>query len=441
MKRTLLRGARVIAVPSREPAPGPLDILVEDSSIAALGPDLHVGDAEVVDAADRIIIPGLVNAHLHCWQTALRCLAYDWTLSQYVAWMHGRLAPLFRPADLHVGTLAAALNQIACGATTVGDWCHNNPTPDHADAAAAALAESGIRAVFLHGTPRPNGARHAPPPHPRAELERLQATTLFAPGGLLTLGMGAPGPLYSSMDVAEADFGLARDLGLMISMHHSGGETPPGAWERLDERRLLGPHVNVVHGNTIDTELLRRLVDLGVTFTVTPEVELGDGHGQPITGRLRALKTAPSLGVDIESAVSGEMLIVARLALAHQRSLDHAAAQREGRAMESIPAREALAWATIEGARALGLADRIGTLEVGKQADLVIIDPRHLNLWPANDIVAASLQASLANIEAVMIGGKWRKQDGRLVCRDMGPLREKLKASAARITAEAELSG
>ena len=111
MKRTLLRGARVIAVPSREPAPGPLDILVEDSSIAALGPDLHVGDAEVVDAADRIIIPGLVNAHLHCWQTALRGLAYDWTLSQYVAWMHGRLAPLFRPADLHVGTLAAALNQ------------------------------------------------------------------------------------------------------------------------------------------------------------------------------------------------------------------------------------------------------------------------------------------------------------------------------------------
>ena len=217
------------------------------------------------------------------------------------------------------------------------------------------------------------------------------------------------------MDVAEADFGLARDLGLMISMHHSGGETPPGAWERLDERRLLGPHVNVVHGNTIDTELLRRLVDLGVTFTVTPEVELGDGHGQPITGRLRALKTAPSLGVDIESAVSGEMLIVARLALAHQRSLDHAAAQREGRAMEFIPAREALAWATIEGARALGLADRIGTLEVGKQADLVIIDPRHLNLWPANDIVAASLQASLCKYR----GGDDRRemaQAGRATC-------------------------
>lgn len=430
MKRTVIRGAMIIASPPHEPAPVPCDILIEDSSIAGLGPNLAVGDAEVVDASGRIIIPGLVNAHLHSWQTALRGVAYDWSLIEYVDRMHGRLAARFTPDDIYVGTLAGALNQIACGATTIGDWSHNNRTPEHTDAGVAALVRSGVRAVFLPGPPRSAGSHGV---QTRAELERLRAGAFSSSASLLTLGMAVPGPLYSEIEVAEADFDLARDLGLLISMHCSTDVERPEAWQRLEEKRLLGPHVNIVHGNYIRNELLTRLVDLGVTFTITPEVELGDGHGQPITGRLRALGAAPSLGVDIESAVSGEMLTVARIALAHQRSVEYADALRGKRASAPARAREALAWATIEGARALGLAHRIGSLEVGKQADLVIIDARRLNLWPANDPFATALHASLANIEAVMIGGQWRKRDGRLLFDDLPTVCASLEQSARRI--------
>src|SRR6185295_12415934 len=86
-----------------------------------------------------------------------------------------------------------------------------------------------------------------------------------------------------------------------------------------------GPHINIVHGNNLTDAQLSAMVGLGVSFSITPENEMAQGHGHPITGRLRALGAAPSLGVDLESAIGGDMLTVARMALAAQRELDNAA--------------------------------------------------------------------------------------------------------------------
>jgi len=441
VKRTIIRGGLVIAAPPAAPNSGATDILIEGSRIIALGENLAAHDAEEIDAVGRIIIPGLVNAHMHTWQSGLRGVSADWNLLEYLVWIHGAAAPLYTEADLHVGTLAGALNQIACGTTTLGDWCHNAATPGHADAAVEALTDAGIRAVFFHGVPR-GGGPHDAGPHPATEVDRLLAKPAFADDGLLTLGLAAPGPLYSPFDVAQADLSLARDRGLVISMHHSGGPPcPPEVWTRLFDQGLLGPHANFVHANQIDADLLKRLIDVGVSFTITPEVELNDGHGFPITGKLRALGAAPSLGIDIETGISGELLIAARVALAHVRGQDYEAfrAAPDDPPPARLTAGDALAWATIEGARALGLQDRIGSLEPGKQADLVMIDARALNLWPNNDPTAMALQASLANIEAVMIGGVWRKQAGRLLYGALDSLRVELEASGARIAAAANL--
>ena len=110
-----------------------------------------------------VVTPGLINAHLHTWQTALRGLAADWTVAEYMQAMHRGLATHYRPEDIYIANLMGALNQINNGATTLVDWYHNNPTPDHTDAAIQGLDESGIRAVFLHGSPKPNpkpGQKH-----------------------------------------------------------------------------------------------------------------------------------------------------------------------------------------------------------------------------------------------------------------------------------------
>ena len=77
---------------------------------------------------------------MHTWQTALRGLAANWTLLEYFKNMHAGLATVFEPQDLYIATLVGALNQLNCGTTTLGDWCHNNTTPAHNDAAIAGLA-------------------------------------------------------------------------------------------------------------------------------------------------------------------------------------------------------------------------------------------------------------------------------------------------------------
>lgn len=407
-----------------------VDILIEDDLVADIGESLAAADAQIVDLSDRIVIPGLINAHLHTWQSALRFLGADWTLPEYLHHVHGEIAPQYSPDDIYIGNLAGALNQINCGTTTLADWCHNNPTPEHTDAAVAALRESGIRGVFLHGTPQ----RDPDVTHPLDEVDRL----LDDPGlthGSVRVGLALRGPQASAPDVAVADLRAADERGLIASMHQSGGE-PTAGWDAVHAEGLFGPRVNIVHGAGLSDDWVATLADGGVTFTTTPENELGHGHCAPITGRLLRLGAAPSLGTDTETAVSGEVLAAARIALAHERGLDHER-HRDATGMmattTSVTSKQALSWATVEGAKALGLADRVGRLEPGMQADLVVIDKRALNLWPARDPIATALHASLANIEAVMIAGRWCKRDHLLTDVDYDGIRSRLLESGERL--------
>lgn len=430
MSRTLLRGAQVITMTPDRPDAEHVDILVDGETIAAVGETIEAPDADVVDFSGRIVIPGLVNAHLHTWQTALRSAGADWTLMEYLTHLHGECVGQYTPADMHISNLAGALNQLNCGTTSVGDWCHNVLSPEHADAAVEGLVQAGIRAVFLHGTPY----RSPDTPHPLAEIDRL----LDGPvrdHALLTLGMALQGPQYSSAETALADFRAGAERGLVVSMHQSGGEPSPG-WDAVRAAGLFSSLTNIVHGADLPDDWIKTLVEAGVTFTTTPENELGQGHGTPITGSLLSLGAAPSLGTDIDTAVPGTVLTAARIALAHQRSLAHAH-HRQTTGMyantPSVTGKQALAWATVEGAKALGLADKVGRIEVGMQADLVAVDARALNLWPAHDPVATVLHADIANIEAVMVAGTWRKRDHVLLASGLDEVKDQLRESGERL--------
>ncbi|MEY3913019.1 MAG: hypothetical protein RL509_1063 [Pseudomonadota bacterium] len=438
--RTLIRGATVITLDRQGDLPE-ADILVSGDVIQEIAPRIQADDAEVVSAAGCIVIPGLINAHLHTWQTALRGVAANWTLLEYFQKMHAGLATVFAPEDLHIATLVGALNQLNHGTTTLVDWCHNNRTPAHNDAAIDGLLQSGIRAAFFHGTPKPDPKPGETPfwevPHPRAEVERL----LRAHQGrsLLSIGAAVLGPHYSTLDVALHDFRMARDLGVIASLHQGGGpaRTPDG-WDKLQAEGLLGPHVNIVHGHALNDTQLNTFCDLGMSFSAAAESEMSQGHGHPLTGRLRALGHAPSLGVDLESVMSGDMISQARIALGIQRSLDNVAYRVEHNTVPStstIPAREALQWVTVEGARMLGQLDRIGSLAAGKQADLVMIRASDLNMQPVHDPVSSVVfQTSLANIDSVMVAGQWKKRHGQLLGVELTPKLELLRASGRTIT-------
>jgi cytosine/adenosine deaminase-related metal-dependent hydrolase len=469
MARILIRNAHVITLDEQGDLPC-ADILVDGDRIAAIwarkatdfapdsgaahgqsvGADGHFGFEnpsvdEVVDAQGCIAIPGLVNAHMHTWQTALRGVAANWTLLEYFKNMHAGLATVFQPEDLHIATWVGALNQLNCGTTTLADWCHNNKTPAHNDAAIDGLLQSGIRAAFFHGTPKPDPKPWETPfweqPHPRSELERLLHAHEGKP--LLSVHAAVLGPHYSVMDVALHDFRMAKELGVVASMHQGGGpaRTPDG-WQRLEQEGLLGPHINIVHGHALSDEQLQRFCGLGMSFSAAAESEMSQGHGHPITGRLLALGKAPSLGVDLESNCSGDMLTQARIALGIQRSLDNVEHRtRHGGipATSTVRTRQALEWVTVEGARMLGQLDRIGTLKAGKQADLVLIRASDLNMQPVHDAVnSVVFQTSIGNITDVLVAGRWKKRSGQLVddngqALNLAPLLDRLGASGRKI--------
>lgn len=438
MTRKLLRAAQVVTMAPDRPDSESTDILVEGGRIAAIGEHLNPAGAEVIDLAGRIIIPGLVNAHLHTWQSALRFAGGDWSLLEYLAHTHGHVARRYTPDDMYIGTLAGALNQINCGTTTLGDWCHNCLTPEHTDAAIDALNDAGIRAVFFHGTPHGGPTK----PHGTREVDRLLDGPL-ANSALLTLGMAIKGPQLSAPDTVIADLTAAVERGVIASMHQSAGGPAP-AWNSVGAVGLWGPHANIVHGTGLTDDWVKKLADSGVSFTSTPENELGQGHCTAITEQLLRTGAAPSLGTDTETAVSGEILTAARITLARQRGLVHD--QELRRTGLSAPtaapsSKQALSWATVHGARALGLADRVGHLSPGMQADLVVIDARALNLWPAHDPIAAALHASIANIEAVMIAGSWRKRRHALIDTDVDGVRDQLQSSGERFSRKLRATG
>ncbi|BDW10392.1 cytosine deaminase [Polynucleobacter sp. SHI8] len=449
MSQTLIRNATIISMDESIGDLEHADLLIENDRIKEIGQKINAPDAKTIDGTGFIVIPGLVNVHMHTWQTALRSVTSNWTLLEYFKNMHAGLATNFKPSDIFIANYMGGLNQINCGTTTLGDWCHNNPTPDHTDAGIDGLEKSGVRSVFFHGSPKPDpkpGQKHfSEIPHPRSEIERLLNTKFKNKDSLVSLGMAILGPHYSTYDVAVHDFKLARELGLIASMHCAGAaaKTPDG-WDRLAEDGLLGSNNNIVHGNNLTDDQLKMMIDLGVTFSITPEGEMTQGHGYPITGRLLRLGSAPSLGVDLESGFSGDMFTVARLALGMQRAIDNAESRELKNSLpetSTIYCRQVLEWITIQGAKALKLDHEIGSLSVGKKADIVMIRADELNMWPIHDPVSSVImQTSLLNIDTVIINGEIKKQSGKLIHDGIAEGKALLHESGMRLMKELRAS-
>jgi cytosine/adenosine deaminase-related metal-dependent hydrolase len=442
----LIKGGCVVTMDARlgELAQG--DVLIDDGRIAAIAPKLDTPDGvETIDAAGMIVMPGLVNGHAHTWQAALRGIAGDWTVAQYMQAMHRGLATLYRPEDIYIANLMGALNQINNGATTLVDWCHNNPTPAHTDAAIQGLADSGIRALFLHGSPKPNpkpGQKHfSEIPMPRGEVERLRKGRFAGNDGLVTFGLAILGPYYSVWDVTRADVALANELDLICSMHVGGG-TPltPDGFERLAAEGLIAGNFNVVHGNDIAPATIAKIAARGGTFTTTAEVELQMGYGHPVTGILRSLGAPMSIGTDVEAISRGDMFTAMRVTLQHERnrSMSETLARTGGRPVEMpVTCRDALAWTTTQGAQIARLADRTGSLAIGKAADIVLLAASEITMFPVRDPVSSIvMQGGLAGVDTVLIAGKVMKRGGKLIYPGLKEKMEALRRSGDRILAD-----
>ncbi|MEU5272460.1 amidohydrolase family protein [Streptomyces hygroscopicus] len=398
------------------------DVLVADGRILQIGQDLRDDEARLVDGTGNAVLPGFIDTHRHNWQGALRNLGPAWTYQEYRSQVQIGLGQYFEPEDVHIGNLAADLMSLDSGVTTVRDESHISNSPEHSDAAIAAHWESGIRAVFDHGWPSTEAEQWqfgSSRTHPD-DIRRIRNEVLSDDSARVTLNAMLRGPELSTADVAAQDIRLARELGLRISMHVGLGEwgARQQAVRQLTESKLLASDMTFIHLCTSTDEELRMLAAHGATASVASALEVFmPGLGQPATNRLLAAGVRPSLSVDTETIVSGDMFGVMRAALAYQQLIIAGAAGPMDRApgLPTFDAADLIAFATIEGARACGIDDRTGSLTPGKEADLIMVRLDHTNLLPATNVAASIVAGGHAgNVDLVVVAGEVRKEHGVL---------------------------
>ncbi|SFV03010.1 Cytosine/adenosine deaminase [Alicyclobacillus macrosporangiidus] len=420
------------------------DVLVEGSRIAAVQPDLDASDCEVVDASGMIVLPGFVDTHRHVWEAVIRNAGADWPLTTYLQHLYfGGLGGTLRPEDVYIGNLLGALEALDAGVTTLLDWSMIN-SPDHADEMIRALQEARIRAVFAYGTPlRGAGdywSRESELTHPE-DCVRVKKQYFSSDDQLLTFGLAIRGPEFSSWNATLHDIRLARELGAVCSMHVGFGSwgSVDRSIEKMYQAGLLGPDLNLVHVNTISDEEFRLIAETGASVSVTPEIEMMMGHGYPLTGRLTRHGGRPTIGIDVVTSTGGDMFAQMKFMLQAERSRINEGILAGGNMPEKLPlsAREVLEFATIDGARALGLESKVGSLTPGKQADVILIRATDINLTPVNDPVGAVVQCAHAgNVDSVYVAGKAVKRGGRLLHVDLARVRTLAAQSRDYIFAE-----
>jgi 5-methylthioadenosine/S-adenosylhomocysteine deaminase len=439
MSRKLIRGGHVL---SMDPAVGDHktgDVLIEDGRIAAVGAGIEAPDAEIVDATGMVVMPGLVDTHRHLWQGAFGQVAADFTLNQYFAGVVGRLSPLFTPDDVYDGTHFGALEALDSGVTTLFDWAHIMNTPAHADATVDALHASGIRAVFGHSIPTADPAWYVGSDlrHPD-DVRRLAAQYFNSTDQLVTLALAVRGPEMATIEATADDLALARDLGVRASMHVGigllGGQR---AITALHDRGLLGPDLIFLHANTSTDDELKMLAGSGASASVSARVEMMMGHGFPATGRLLEAGIRPSLSVDVVAGVPSNMFDEMRAVIEAERLRQYDRQLTLGAAPDAVPltTRQAIEFATIEGARTLGLDDRIGSLTPGKRADVILVDVARSPLRLSQQTEAAVLFADARDVHTVLVDGEFRKRDGQLAGLDARAARDRAQASRDRLLA------
>lgn len=437
--KTLLKSGIVLTLDKKVGNFHQADVLIEGTKIAAVGPNLNAEGAEVIDASDMIVMPGFVDTHRHVWEGILRNIATDLPLegeAGYRSAVLNTLAPAYRPEDAYVGNLVGLYGAIDAGVTTILDWSHIQATREHGDAVIKALQESGIRAVFAYGYP----AWKEPDPQQDTWVREIAKQYFSSKDQLLTFALAPQGPEFTSLEVAKANWSLARELNARITVHVGvGAAGKQGKLAAMGRLGLLKDDTTYVHGTTLSDEEIKMIADTGGTISVSASSEMMMGHGLPPIQKFIDAGLRPSLSVDVETNMPNDMFTQMRTVNSLQKAvIFEKKLARKGGLPAFLSARDVIEFATIEGARANGLLDKTGTLTPGKQADLIMLRTDRPNILPVNDpISAVTWGMDTSNVDSVFVAGRALKRDGRLLNVDLNALMQKAYASRDHVISKA----
>ncbi|HEX7819183.1 MAG TPA: amidohydrolase family protein [Sphingobium sp.] len=429
-RRLLIRGGSVL---SMDPQVGDFacaDILISGKHIEAIGPNIDAGDAAVIDAQGKIVMPGFVDTHHHQFETALRGFLADGILVNdglphsainYYEDVLQKFALHYRPQDVYINELFGSLSQIDAGVTTVMDVSQIHHSPDHSDAAVQALQDAGRRAVFGYFEGWGEGAKYP------QDAQRLKSTYFSSDDQLLTMAMG--GEIYLP-GYADA-WRIGRELGIPIALHVVGTFGLRATFDDLARSGQFGTDNIFIHMTGMSDFAWQAAADAGAHISLSVPIEMTMRHGMPPIKKALDLGIQPSLSSDVECTMTADPFTQMRSAFTLQRAfLNERALAGETDLPQMITSRDAVRFATIEGAKGLKLDRKIGSLSPGKEADIVLLDASAINVAPLNHVTGAVVTLmERSNVDTVLVAGVIRKWRGELVGFDVTKLRGELEAS------------
>jgi 5-methylthioadenosine/S-adenosylhomocysteine deaminase len=430
----VFRNATVVTMDAGHALLPDTDVAVADGRIQQIGSRLQTADDAFEIAADgAIVMPGMIDTHRHMWQTVMRGYGADWTLTQYFVWYYLEHGNKFRPEDIAVGDALSAADAIECGITTAVDWSHGLRTVEHAEAALDALAGGPGRYVLAYGNifDGPWNWTHDP-----------AVQNFFNQHGSgnvqLQLAFDVTGdPAFPE----RAAFEAARELGLRVTTHAGvWGATDDSGIRLMFDNGFMTPGTTYVHAATLSEDSYQRIAATGGHVSLATESEQSCGQGYPPSWALRSYGIPCSLSVDTSVWFSADLFAAMRATLGADRAWEHVRAHETGDTVthSKLRAETVVDWATRGGADCLGLGDQIGSLEVGKCADLIMLkNDTSPTMFPVvNPYGEIVFQANRADVHTVLVDGSVRKWGGQLVGVDLPALRSRVDATVSYLESE-----
>ncbi len=389
------------------------DVHVRNGALIAVGPNLTAPGVEQIDGSNRIALPGFVDTHFHLWGSFARGIVADGEFDYFP--VMSRLGPAMTPDDAYNSARLGIVEAINSGLTTIHDWSHNIISGAYADADLRAIRDTGIRARFSYGYSR-NLQTKPEQTADFADIVRVKGEWFGSSNdGLTTMGFASRGAGDTPPKVYRAEWEFARNQGLPITQHAGRSLAEIKRFRRIEmlyKDKLLGPDVQLIHTYSASPEERAMIAETQTHVSIAPFTASRLASGLPYLGDLLSKGVQCSLSVDT-TTVGGnaDMFGIMRLMLQlnHLRSMN---------VMEVQP-RRILELATLDGAKDLGIADRIGSLSPGKRADLILVRTDDLNVAPFfNPALLLVQQAQPFNVDTVVIDGRILKHKGELLALD-----------------------
>jgi cytosine/adenosine deaminase-related metal-dependent hydrolase len=448
-RRVTLYRARWVLPVAADPVRDGAVLVDARGRIAAVGPAAAVdapADAAIVELGDAALLPGLVNVHAHPELSLFRSALEDLRFRDWILRLVGAKRAALHDADYRLAARWTMVEALRAGITTLA-------ATETSAAAAAALDEAGMRGIVYREVFGPDPAQCA------QEMDGLRlavdglrrdhendrvrigvsphapytvSDALFAAAAEHAVAEGLPMAVHAAESQVEEALVRAGAGDFAAGLRARGIDTPVrgrSTVEMLDRLGVLRARPLLIHCVRVDADDVRRMADAGCAVAHCPVANARLGHG---TAPLRQIVEAGiPVGLGTDSVGSNNRLDL--LEEARAASLLHRAGQR---AHDYLSPAELLRLATVDGARALGMDDRVGTLEPGKDADLCAVSFAGAHVRPVHDPLAALFHAARgSDVVLTAVQGRVLYRDGRVLPLDEAALGAEVDAAAERLAA------